>query len=63
MELHQIGGIGEALTKDKPNPKDDFDLANVDVYPWGLFVDDGVDERIYHSAMERFGQNYLGWDC
>ncbi len=48
------------LSNNKPNPKDDFDLAYVDVYPWGLFVDDGVDERIYNSAMERFGENYLG---
>lgn len=48
------------LSQNKPNPQDDFDLANVDVYPWGLFIDDGVDERIAATAMERFGENYLG---
>lgn len=47
------------LSNNKPNPKDDFDLANVDVYPWGLFIDEGVDQRIYNSAMERFGENYV----
>lgn len=48
------------LSNSKPNPQGDFDLANVDVYPWGLFIDDGVEERIHNSAMERFGENYLG---
>jgi len=48
------------LSQNKPNPKDDFDLANVDVYPWGLFIDEGVNERVSHAAMNRFGENYLG---
>lgn len=48
------------LSNNKPNPKDDLDLASVDVYPWGLFIDESVDERIYSSAMKRFGENYLG---
>ncbi|WP_319412652.1 DUF3800 domain-containing protein [uncultured Cohaesibacter sp.] len=48
------------LAKNKQNPKDDFDLANVDVYPWGLFIDDSVSEQISNAAMERFGENYLG---
>lgn len=48
------------LSQNKPNPKDDFDLANVDVYPWGLFIDESVNERIAPVAMARFGENYLG---
>lgn len=48
------------LSQNKLNPKDDFDLANVDVYPWGLHIDDSVDERIASAAMERFGEIYLG---
>lgn len=48
------------LAKNKQNPKDDFDLANVDVYPWGLFIDDSVGERVSNAAKERFGENYLG---
>ncbi|MEM0976573.1 MAG: DUF3800 domain-containing protein [Pseudomonadota bacterium] len=48
------------LSNNKPNPKDDFDLSNVEVYPWGLFIDEGVDDRIYDAAMKRFGKNYLG---
>jgi hypothetical protein len=48
------------LSKNKQNPKDDFDLANVDVYPWGLFIDDSVSDEISNAAMERFGENYLG---
>lgn len=48
------------LSQNKPNPKDDFDLANVDVYPWGLFIDESVNERIASVAMDRFGEIYLG---
>jgi hypothetical protein len=48
------------LAKNKENPKDDFDLANVDVYPWGLFIDESASEQISTAAMERFGENYLG---
>ena len=48
------------LARNKKNPKDDFDLANVDVYPWGLFIDESVSEQISTAAMERFGENYLG---
>ncbi len=48
------------LSQNKPNPKDDFDLANLDVYPWGLFIDESVGEKIATAAMERFGENYLG---
>ncbi|MEJ6391930.1 hypothetical protein V8J82_01600 [Gymnodinialimonas sp. 2305UL16-5] len=49
------------LAKNKQNPKDDFDLANVDVHPWGLFIDESVNEQISNAAMKRFGENYLGW--
>jgi hypothetical protein len=48
------------LSQSKPNPKDDFDLANVDVYPWGLYIDDIVSEEVATAAMERFGAIYLG---
>lgn len=48
------------LSQNKANPKDDFDLANVDVYPWGLFIDKSVSKNITTAAMERFGENYLG---
>ncbi len=48
------------LSQNKANPKDDFDPANVDVFPWGLFIDESVSEKIATAAMERFGENYLG---
>ena len=48
------------ISKNKPNSREDFDRASVEVYPWGLFIDEGVDERIYNSAMERFGEHYFG---
>ncbi len=48
------------LAQSKPNPKDDFDLANVDVYPWGLFIDKSVNPQISAGAMGRFGENHLG---
>ncbi len=48
------------LAKNKEFPMDDFDLANVEVYPWGLFIDQSVSEQISSAAMERFGENYLG---
>lgn len=48
------------LAQNKPNPKDDFDFATVDVYPWGLFIDDSVNSQVSAGAMERFGENYLG---
>ena len=48
------------LAQNKPNSKDDVDLAKVDVYPWGLFIDESVDSQVSTGAMERFGENYLG---
>lgn len=48
------------LSQNKADPKDEFDIANVDVYPWGLFIDANVSEHIANAAMERFGENYLG---
>lgn len=48
------------LSQNKPNPKDDLELAVLNVFPWGLFIDHGVDERIASAAMERFGEMYLG---
>lgn len=48
------------LSQNKLNPKDDFELANVDVFPWGLFIDDSVEEQIASAAKDRFGEMYLG---
>ena len=48
------------LSQNKPNPKDDFELAVVDVSPWGLFIDNGVDDQISSAANKRFGEMYLG---
>ncbi|CAN0585876.1 unnamed protein product, partial [Laminaria digitata] len=48
------------LSRNKPNPEDDFELANVDVFPWGLFIDDSVNESIASVAKKRFGEMYLG---
>lgn len=48
------------LSQNKSQPKDDFNLAHVDVYPWGLFIDDSVLENVASAAMKRFGENYLG---
>ena len=48
------------LCQNKAGSGADFDFANVDVYPWGLFIDASVSEQIATAAMERFGENYLG---
>ncbi|MEO9648963.1 MAG: hypothetical protein ABJ360_23270 [Roseobacter sp.] len=48
------------LSQNKTNPKYDFDLANVDVYPWGLLVDESVSEEIATATMARFWENHLG---
>ncbi len=48
------------LRQNKPNSKDDFELATVDVFPWGLFIGDSVDEQIASAAKDRFDEMYLG---
>ncbi|WP_102866927.1 hypothetical protein [Pseudovibrio exalbescens] len=48
------------LFENKPNPKDDFELATVDVFPWGVFIDSNVYRLSASAAMERFGEIYLG---
>ncbi len=48
------------LSQNKQNPKDEFDLANVDFYPWVLFIDESASAQISAAAMKRFGENYLG---
>lgn len=48
------------LAMNKQDPTDDFDLATVDVFPWGLFIDESASEQVSVAAMERFGENYLG---
>lgn len=41
-------------------PRDDLDEATVEVFPWGLFIDESASERVTAAAMQRFGENYLG---
>lgn len=41
-------------------PRDDLDEATVEVFPWGLFIDESASERVTAAAMRRFGENYLG---
>lgn len=48
------------LRQNKSNPENDFEIATVDVFPWGLFIDDSVDERIALTAKDRCGELYLG---
>ncbi|UES43655.1 hypothetical protein GFK90_07635 [Roseibium aggregatum] len=48
------------LRQNKPEPKDDFEIATVDVFPWGLFVDESVDHKTAAGAMDRFAEMYLG---
>ena len=48
------------LSRSKTNPVDDFELANLDVFPWGLFIDESVDENIASAAKACFGEMYLG---
>ncbi len=48
------------LSKNKPDLIDDFDIATVCVFPWGLFIDDTVDQKTAALAMGRFAEMYLG---
>ena len=48
------------LARNKQDLRDDFDLAMVDVFPWGLLIDESVSEQVFAAAMQRFGENYLG---
>ncbi|QFT47826.1 hypothetical protein FIU97_14685 [Roseivivax sp. THAF40] len=48
------------LSMTKQHPKNDFELATVDVFPWGLFIDESTSEPIAAAAKQRFGENYLG---
>jgi hypothetical protein len=48
------------LCQNKPNPKDDFDIATVDIFPWGLFIDNSADNKTTAGAMDRFAEMYLG---
>lgn len=48
------------LSQNKPEPWDEDNFAFVDVYPWGLHVDETVDPPIRLAAMKQFGEIYLG---
>jgi len=48
------------LCMSKSAHKDDLDMAVVDVFPCGLYVDEQVDDRVATAAFKRFGENYLG---
>lgn len=48
------------LSVNKPVHDDNFDLATVNVFPWGLYVDADVSDRITSAAFKRFGENYIG---
>jgi len=48
------------LSMSKLAHEDPLDIAFVNVFPWGLYVDEGIDERIASAAFNRFGENYLG---
>lgn len=48
------------LCMNKPAQGDDFDFSVVNVFPWGLYVDEGVDDRIATAAFKHFGENYVG---
>lgn len=48
------------LRQNKPAPKCDDDLATVDVFPWGLFIDGSVDRETAAGATKRFAEMYLG---
>lgn len=48
------------LRMNKPAQEDELDIAVVDVFPWGLYVDEQVNDRVTTAAFNRFGKNYLG---
>lgn len=48
------------LRVNKAYPKDDLDLATVEVEPFGLFIDESVEQVVADAARERFGEMYLG---
>lgn len=48
------------LSQNKPEPDEVMGYALVDVFPWGLFIDEEVNDDIQEAAMKRFGENYLG---
>lgn len=48
------------LSMARQNSNDELDVATVEVFPWGLFIDVSASERVAAAAMRRFGGNYLG---
>jgi hypothetical protein len=44
----------------KPEQDTNCDPAPVDVFPWGLYIDEQVDDKLAEAAFKRFGENYLG---
>ncbi|MFK5980486.1 MAG: DUF3800 domain-containing protein [Rhizobiaceae bacterium] len=54
-------GIRHAfLHANKTHPKDDFDHAIVEVEPYGLRVDESVEQAVANAARKRFGEMYIG---
>lgn len=48
------------LSESKSSSRNHSDLAIANVEPYGLYVDDGVDQIVAGAAFERFGEVYLG---
>ena len=48
------------LSQNKKDCGDGMDIATVEVYPWGLLVDELVNQTVFDAAMIRFGEIYLG---
>ncbi len=48
------------LSMNKPEQDANYDPALVDVFPWGLYIDEQVDDKLAEAAFKRFGENYLG---
>lgn len=48
------------LSLARQHPQDDLYEPIVQVFPWGLFIDESASERVTAAAMRRFGEIYLG---
>jgi hypothetical protein len=48
------------LCESNSKPRNEADLAIANVEPYGLYVDDGVNQSIARAAFDRFGEMYLG---
>ena len=60
LGLEMWAGVRYAFwTNKKLNPRGDFDQAKVDVYPWGLFIDESINEQVYNGAMEQWSNGAI----